>query len=326
MVKATERYNKVIRPSNPSKRTAKTKEIVTQAISSSGFTTDDAAADRVNPEIWDRQLRRFVQTDFDLQSRAELETGLLDQAGDTYNVTIDKVPNAASAVAETDDVTIQETDNRQVTYSPTEYGTAFQVHDREIRKAFFDVMANFSQKVGYSLRLNRERTAVDTVQNGATHKYFTSGSANTDIASSDTLAYEDLVDAVKLIRDKKFVADRLYVTTKQFADLAKSQTFELVDHAGTSETLRGGRIGEIYGMTVYEHNELNTVSSNVEVQKGLILGMTDFGDKVFGFCPQQRPTVRTEREELGRYTNIVGVEEWDMQMLRPDGAVVVSSA
>lgn len=319
-------YDTVIRPTNPAKRTEQTKEIVAQAISGSGYTTDDAAADRVNPEYWDKQLKSFVQTDFDVAAQAEVDDRLLGSDGDTLNVTIDKVPSAASQTAETDDVSIQEIDNRQVTYDPTEYATAFQVHDKQMRRAFFDVMANASQKLGYALRLIRERTAIDTVENGSNNTYYTDGSSNTDIASSDTLTYEDIVDSVKLIRDNNFVADRLYVTPKQFADLAKDQNFSFVEHAGSDETFRSGRIGQIYGMTVVEHNELNTVSSNVEVQIGLILGSTPTGESVFGFAPKKEPGVRTEREELGRYTNIVGVEEWDMQVLRGDGIVDIHSA
>jgi len=322
-------YDRVIKPSQPANVSTETKEVVAQAISSSGYTTDDAASQRATPEIWDRQLRRFTQTDFDLQSRAEVENGLLGEAGDTLNVTIDKVPSAASSVAETDDVSIQELDNRQVTYTPTEYATAFQVHDKTMRRNFFDVMANASQKIGYALRLIRERTAISTVESGAGTTYAVgtgAGGAASDLASSDTLTYEAIVDSVKEIRDNNFNADRLYVTPKQFADLAKDQQFSFVDRAGSEETLRGGRIGEIYGLTVYEHNELTVDSSGPEVHHALVIGQTDFGDRVFGFCPKKEAGVRTEREELGRYTNIVGVEEWDMQMLRPDGAVELLSA
>lgn len=322
-------YDKVIKPSNPANVSSETKEVVAQAIGSSGYTTDDAAAKRASPEIWDDQLRRFVQTDFDIQSRAEVERGLLGEAGDTLNVTVDKVPSAASSVAETDDVSIQELDNRQVTYEPTEYATAFQVHDKTMRRNFFDVMANASQKIGYALRLIRERTAISTVESGADTTYGVGtgvGAADSDISSSDTLTYDALVDARRELKKENFGADRVYVTPKQFSDLAKLDAFQRVDQSGSDETLRGGDIGRIFGMTVYEHNELTVDGSSPEVHHALILGSTDFGDGAFGFCPKKEAGVRTEREELGRYTNIVGVEEWDMEMLRPKAAVEVLSA
>jgi len=316
------------RLSNPSDGGTSTKDVVAQAIGGSGFTTDDAAADRVNPEYWDKQLRAYTETTLNFSSEAEVFDRLLNSDGDSINVTIDENPGAASSVAETDDVTISELDNSQVTFTPTEYAKAYEVSDKEMRRAFFDVMDNVTKKIGYSFQVNREQSAISTAESGANNTVYANGTADSDIASSDTMDYETVVDAATNLREDDFVPEGLYVTPKQFGDIAKDQNFSFVDHAGSEETLRSGQIGRIYGVEVFENNELTVDTGNTpDIHQAIMVGRTrGVGDRAFGIARKLQPEIRTERYELGRYTSIVGVEEWDMQTLRGDGIELIRTA
>lgn len=305
------------------------KEVVANAIGGSGFTTDDTAAGRVNPEYWDQQLRDYTEDMLNVAEEAEVFDRLLDSDGDSINVQIDVEPAAASAVAETDDVSISELDYNQVTFTPSEYAKAYQVSDKEMRRAFFDVMDNVTKKIGYAFAINREDSAISTIESGANETlYADSGvSAKSDLASSDTMDYEFVTRAVRQLRENQFQAARLHVHPKQFQDLAQDPNFTRVNEAGTQETLRSGQIGQIYGVEVFENNRL-TVDTSVspDVYTALMVGRTETGDRSFGIARKLQPEIRSERHELGRYTDIVGVEEWDMQTLRGDGLVKMFSA
>jgi hypothetical protein len=56
-----------------------------------------------------------------------------------------------------------------------------------------------------------------------------------------------------------------------------------------------------------------------------MLGYDMSGESPFGICYKALPTVRSERHELGRYTDFVGVEEWDLEVLRANGICTIES-
>jgi len=305
------------------------KQAITEALDANAFDTQEAAADLVNPELWDRRLRAYTEDATPLQEEAEIEDGLLDQAGDTYNVQIDVEPSPASQTDESDAASIQALDYNQVTYNPTEYTVGFQVSDKEARRAFFDVMDNVSKKIGYAFITNREDNAISTAESGASHTVYPgTAAADSDLASGDTMDYETVVDAVRVLKEDNFEANKIFVTPKQFADLSKDQQFSFVDHAGTDETLRTGRVGRIYGCEVFESNRLTVDTSNTpDIHVAIMTGRTNMtGERSFGICRKHLPEVRTEYHALDRKTDIVGAEEWDMQVLREDGLATIRTA
>jgi N4-gp56 family major capsid protein len=310
------------------------KEVVANAIGSSGFTTDDASADIINPEYWDRQVLQYLESKQTLANEAKVYDNILGQDGDSFNVTIDSAPTAATAVAETDDTTVSEVSYSQVTFTPTEYQKTFQIHDKQARRGFFDVMQNMTNKIGYAFSLNREQTAISTVEAGAGITQLGDGqqgySATSDITSSDTMSYETIVRAVQALRENKFTPLSIHVHPKQFADLAVSQQFSFVNQAGSEETLRNGQVGRVYGITVYENDELTVQTdagaSSIDVFNAIVHATDQQGEPSFGIGRKLLPRVEMERHARGRYTDIVGVEEWDMQVLRADGLAVVETA
>lgn len=288
------------------------------AIGSNGFTTDDTTAGYVNPTYWNRQLLDFLQRNLVIADKARVYDDILGQDGSSFKVTIDAAPTAAAAVAESVDVTVSAFETMsQVTFTPSEYAKAYQLSDKEARRSFIDAMGNMTRKIGYAMALARDTAAVTLLTASAGNAVLVNGKAATSLlASSDTLDYNTIVNACTAIRQDLLVPKFLFVSPGGFGQLAKSQQFSFVEHAGTDETLRTGRIGRIYGLTVFETTQIAPTSN---VSKALILAVDQMGDPVFGIGRKALPTIRTQRWELGRYTDIVGVEEWDMQMLRVDG-------
>jgi N4-gp56 family major capsid protein len=299
-----------------------------QALDANTFDTAEAAADLVNPEIWDRRLRAYTEDSLGITSYAEVEQGLLGQAGDTYNVSIDVAPSPAQATAETDAVGIRSLDYNQVTYDPTEYTIGYAVSDKEARRAFFSIADNISKKIGYAFRINREDQAISTIEAGAGHTVFPNDvTAETDLSETDVMSYELLVDARRNLKESNFASVVTFVTPKQFSDLAKDPNFVEVDKAGTDETLRAGDIGRIHGTEIRESNRLTVDSTNsVESHTAIMIGETELGEASFGYCPKHLPEIRSDYEVLNRQQVFAGAEEFDMQVLRPDALALLITA
>ena len=296
-------------------------EFIMNAIGANGFTTDDTTAGVINPEYWNRQLLRYTEPRLVIADKAKVYDDILGQDGASFKVTIDATPTAAAAVAESDDISVTAYETMtSVTFTPTEYAKAYQLHDKQARRGFFDAMQNMMQKLGFALALNRDSTAEELLRTNAGNEIVANGVDSSALDTSDTLGYDDIVDAVKELRKDHLVARYVFVSPDGFAQLAKDQNFKFVNHAGTDETLRDGRIGEIYGLTVFETTQVGVVDN---ASKAIVLGTDQLGEPVFGIGRKLLPQMRTQSWALGRYTDIAAVEEWDMKILRADGICTI---
>lgn len=291
--------------------------IVQNAIGSNGFTTDDTSAGYVNPEFWNRNVLAFLEEKLVVAPLGRQYDDLLGGPGDTLNVTVDDTPSAAATVAETDDVSITAQSHSQVTFTPTEHAAAYQLHDKEARRAFLDEAQNMSKKIGYGLALAMDDDAISTATSGAANAVTANGVAASALVSSDTLDYSDVVNAAKELMADKMVPRALVVGPSSFAALAKDNQFSYANRAGTGETLREGRIGSIFGLDVYWTTQI--VADSDDVETNLVFGESATGDPAFGTARKLLPEINTEYHALGRYTDIVGVAEWDVQVLRDVG-------
>ena len=124
------------------------KELVLNAIDSNGFQSDATAAGYINPEIWNHQVLRFVEDTLVVSRYAKVYNDILGAPGDTLNVTVNAAPLGASAVDESNDVTVKAYVVTQVVFTPTEYADAYALSDKEARRAFYDVGTDMAKKLG----------------------------------------------------------------------------------------------------------------------------------------------------------------------------------
>lgn len=297
-------------------------ELVLNAIDSDGLKSTATTAGYINPEIWNRQVLTFLEEQLVVANKAKVFDDILGAPGDTLNVTIDSTPTAAAAVAESADVSVTAYATTQVVFTPTEYAYRYQLSDKEARRAFYDVQSSMVRKIGYALALLRDDTAVSLLQTSAGNAVVANGVASSAIASTDTIDYSDVVNAATAIRKDYLIPKYLIVSAGQAGHLSQLPNFYKVNEAGSSETLRGGRLGSIYGMEVFWTTQISPSSNK---SKAIVLGVDQNGEASFGIARKALPQVRTQRFEAGRYTDIVGVEEWDMQVLRANGICTIES-
>lgn len=297
-------------------------ELVTNAIGASGFTTDETSAGYIMPSYWNRQVLLFVEERLVVANQAKIYNDILGQDGTSFTVTVDDTPTAAAAVVETVDVVVTIQTHSQVIFTPTEYAKAYQLHDKVARRSFLDQMQNMSKKIGYAIALSRDDEAITLLTTSAGNTVVANGVDSSAVASSDTLDFTDIVNGATLIREDKLIPKALVISAGQLGQVSKLDEFKLVNQSGSGETLREGFVGRIYGMDVLWTTQITPASSK---SKALILAEDGIGEQCFGVGQKSLPQIRTERHELGRYTDIVGVEERQYRVLRANGFCTIES-
>lgn len=300
-------------------------ELIKNAIDASGFQLGGASATSagyINPDIWNRQLLDYQKTSLVVAPLGKTYNDLLNVPGEVLNVSVDAEPTAASAIVESDDVSIDALSFTQIVFTPTEYGAAYQLSDKEARRSFFDVMSNVVEKLGYRMALKKDALCLSTVTAGAGNSLVANGVVSSDIASTDTLDVDDIINAMTLIRADKYTPKDLVVAVEQLGDLMKDTNFKQAYAFGGREVILGGKLGVVLGLNVYWTQAITPASSKA---KALVLGVSGTGEPSFGICQKSNPGIRMQYFARGRYTDIVGVEEYDIQVLHANAICTIET-
>ena len=246
----------------------------------------------------------------------------MNAPGDTLNVTVNAAPLGASAVVESNDVAVKAYAVTQVVFTPTEYADAYALTDKEARRAFYSIASDMTKKLGYSLALARDVNALSTLIAGAGNAVVADGVVASDLASSNAIDYEDIVNGMTAIRKDKLIPKVLLVSPGQLGDLMKNSAFRDASQYGGRETVLGGTLKTIAGLEVAYSTLIEATANRT---KAVMLGVDLSGEPAFGVCIKATPQIRSQRFELGRYTNFVAAEEWDYAVLRANGICTIET-
>ena len=300
-------------------------ELIKNAIDSSGFQLGGASATSagyVNPDIWNRKLVDYQEQNLVISKLGMVYNDLLNQPGEILNVSVDAEPSSASALVESDDVSIDALSFSQVVFTPTEYGAAYQVSDKEARRSFFSIMDNMVKKLGYRLALKKENLAISTVTSGAGNSIVANGVASSAIASSDTIDVDDIINAMSEIRKDKYTPKDLIVGVEQIGDLMKLDNFKQAYAYGGREVILGGSLGTVLGLNVYWTQGIAAASNK---EKAIMLGVSGSGESAFGIAQKSTAQIKTQYFARGRYTDVVAVEEYNIQVIHGDAICTIES-
>lgn len=290
-------------------------------IYNAGFNTAAAA---VNPNIWDTKLRDF-------EEKALIVTPLAEAfdfrgAGVDYKVTVDARPSAAGALTETVDVTVSAFTTRNVTFTPTEYGAAYQLTRAEAVRAFFNVADRMVRKLGYALAEKKDTLAVAEMQSGAGNTVIANGKATlTDLASTDTLNLPDISTAMYNIRKNYYKPQDLLINAYQEHKLrTQTSIITLADAAmfGTRDMIENGFIGRVFGLNI---RVADTIAVTANVSKAIVLGVSHTGEKALAYAIKRDPIIEQEYHARGRYWDIVAHEEYDFALIHSDAVCLIAT-
>lgn len=299
-------------------------ELIERALDSNAFDTSETAAGYVNPEFWDTQLFDHVRSNLiALPLGLDVTSRFNARGGDTFNHTILSEPATASSVAETASVSIVSFAPTQVQLTPTEYGVAYQITDKEMRRAFFDVMSQMTQDIGYGLAKEADRLAMKEITDNAGNSVVANGVAESALASSDTLDYDSIVDAmVENAKDKFMSHSALLVHPTQAGALAKDAAFQRADSFGADRSAnRNGFIGTALGVPVFITTQVQDDGSNA--QYALLISAPD----AFAYILKTPlgGAVRRDYVALERRNDIVGVLDFDVATARANAICTIAT-
>lgn len=297
-------------------------------LESENFNTGSSDADKINPKIWDEELQAFQESELSFVARFREYTTLLGTAGSSHVVNLDETPDAAELLVEGDPTPVSELFFDDVEFTPDEYGKAYQVSRKELRRTFVDVMPNIVQKIAYSLVLNQEQVAIEKAIDDAAHEVFPDGVSDETELSDEPLTPELIARARRLLRESKFSAEAVDVTPKQFEDLILSDNLVNVNMAGSDDALRNYATGRLFAMEIAENDELPQEYNGTEgVQVAICSGSTKpGGDYAMGISWKLQPEVRMAEYVRDRFAEVAGEEEWDIQTMHPGGLAVIVTA
>jgi N4-gp56 family major capsid protein len=287
-------------------------ELIQRAYEANSFNTTQAEAQLVNPDYWDKRVMDHVKANLvALQFSVDKSSLLVD--GDTLKVTILEEPLAASAVAESAKTAISKFDLRQVEIEPTEYSAAYQLTDKEMRRAFFNVMESMAQKLGYRLARKADDLAIAELQKSTVNQITAGGVVSSAIASSNRLSFRDVMRAVtsnELQKHTQHIA--LIVNPVQAMDLSLDPAFQRAGDAGpgVDAANRNGYVGRVGGLSVYR-----TTQIPVGTNKAKAILISD--PEAFGHVFKPTGGIQTQYHARNRLRDFVSTIDFDVSLFRP---------
>lgn len=297
-----------------------TLELVKRAYDANAFTTGQTEAGYVNPEYWDRAVMDHVRANLvALQFGVDKSSQLVD--GDALNVTVLGEPTSAATTAESDAAAISAWQPTTVVLTPSESTKAHQLTDKEARRAFLDVMGSMVESIGYALAKKADADTISELQTNAGNAVFANAkAASTDLASSDTLDHDDIINAMELNAiDQHSRHIALIANPQQVADLSRDTNFLTADKFGADMAAnRNGFVGSVLGIPVFMTTQIPVVSDSSEA---ILISSTD----CFAYVMKSTGGIKTEYHALERYTDVVGAIDFDVAVTRANAICTIES-
>ena len=302
------------------------KEFLIRALDANAFDAAGTEGQAVNPNIWDTRLREYQEEALVVSPLAQ--TFDLTGPGADLKVTIDEVPSAAAAaLTEGNDVAVTAITTRNVTFTPSQYAARYQISQKEYVRAFFNVMENATKKLGYQLALSRDTRSIAVLEAGASTSIVPATAVTAsrdagDLTSADTIGYDEIISGARAIKVNKYVPKTLIVNMFQAADLLRLDKVNKANEFGSREALERGLVGSLFGVKIYETNQVGVTAGSVgDEADALLLGETPTGEKAFGVAIKEAPSISKDYNVVNLSHDIVGHEDTDIKVLH-GGAVV----
>jgi HK97 family phage major capsid protein len=218
---------------------------------------------------------------------------------------------------------------RNVTFTPTELGTGFQLTRAEAVRAFFNVAERMVRKLGYALAEKKDTAALTEIYAGATTSLIANSvAATTALASTDGLNIRDMSRMMQKVRTLYYRnggGSAFIINPIQEHQLRTQNTIITLSDAsqfGNRSVMESGAVGTVWGVPVYVSDLITATSS---VAKAVFMGTSKTGEKPVGYAIKRDPMIEKEYHARGRYWDIVAHEEYDFATLHPDAVCLLST-
>ena len=268
------------------------------------------------PNIWSMETLKARESNLVLVPLVKHYDRDIKSKGQTV-----EIPNlsnlTANAKAANTQVTLNAPTESKTTITINQhYESSFLLEDFAEIQSAYDAAREYTQKTGYALAEKMDTfVATDLTANAAK----TIGVAGT--ALNDTV----ILTANRYLDDAKAPSTERYfvVTPKGKQDLLgvdKYVRFDALGIPGDANSIKNGRIGQIYGVEVFMSQNLVVTAGTPDTNKNIM-----FHKEAYGVAVQKNISFEEQRKTEYLGTLYVAQSLWGGKILRSDHAVVVVS-
>lgn len=268
------------------------------------------------PNVWSKELLRARESKLVLVPLIKHYDRDIQSFGQTV-----EIPNLSNLTANA------KTANTQVTLqAPTEtkltltinqhFESSFLVEDFADIQSMYDMAAEYTEKAGYAIAEKMDASVAAAMTTGFTQ---TVGTYGTPLVDSAILSAIQFLDEAKAPAD-----DRHFVVTPQgkreLLGIDKYIRYDAIGVGGSENSIRSGKIGEIYGIDVFMSQNL-VVTAGTPNQHNHLL----FHREAAAVAVQRN--IKTEHSRETAYLGDLYVASalWGVRVLRVDHGVLVKS-
>lgn len=300
------------------------KAFIKKAYDANTFDVTAGDSSGINPAYWNRQVLAAEDKMHVLTKEAKLYTDLLNKDGKTVTVTIRQEAVAADATAENVDADIKAFAYTQVTFTPSEYTVAYQVTNKEKDRSFIPLMQDVTNFIGIGLGLAKEekvQSVIEAASTAASNDFVVNAGTPGALVAADTLDLTTINKAKKKAMRARMKPYAIFVSAGQHVDLMELDAIQDLSKSGV-QTVINGALGTVLGLQVAVADVIEPTANET---KALVLCKDRMGEPSFGYCPKREPYIESDYNVLGRYTTVVGAEDYDVQALKGKGLLTILS-
>ncbi len=287
--------------------------MVARALESNAFQSSATAAGYINPTLWVRKIEEFAKAKLVMAPLGKVFNDLMGQAGASLNEQFN-VEISAAALTESTAITPSAVSYTQVTYTPTEYGIAIALTQKENVRSIQDIMEEKTRDMGYALAKLKDTNVWSAVTASTVTNVVTPNNvAVSAIASSDTMGTDAIADGLFLLENADREGKYLCVHPGHVKALRKLSDFIDASVYGGREVVLNGEIGRYLGLRVLVSSQSPRNSTTSTAREAVILD-----DEAFGIAYKQGIFFRTDYKVLEREHILAAVEEYNVQLRQAD--------
>lgn len=268
------------------------------------------------PNIWAKEVLRARESKLVLVPLVKHYDRDIKSSGQTVEIPNLSNLTANAKVANTQ-VTLQApTETKQTLTIDQHFETSFVVEDFADAQSAYDIASEYTQKAGYALAEKMDKTLAIAMTAGFTQ---TVGTFGTPLSDASILTANQFLDNAKAPADERY----LIVTPqgkKELLSIDKYIRYDAIGVGGSANSIRNGKIGEIYGIEVMMSHNLVYVDTTVDENNHLL-----FHKESTAIAIQR--DVKMEHQRKTEYLGDLYVTSalWGLKVIRPDHGVLVKS-
>lgn len=300
------------------------RSIIKKAYDANAFTAVTGASSGINPKYWNREVLSAENKAYVLTNEGKVYSDLLNKDGPSFTVSIRGVAVKADATDEDTDADVKARAYTYVTFTPSEYTVAYQLTNKEKVRSFINLMADISMDIGIGLGLAKEEKVRDIIYAGATAA---SQAFNVNAGTTGSLTTSDTIDLTTINKTKKAMLRArvkpyaLFVSAGQHVDLMDLDAIKDFSKSGVQSVITGA-LGMVSGLQIAVADVIEPASNET---KAIMLSKDRMGVPSFGVAPKVMPYIESDYDVLGRFTTIVGAEDYDVQALKTKSMATILS-